>query len=393
MTTFMPPAANWPITVLVGPAATADGKWGAPTYNITSLVDMDSLRIAESGNYEPGTADFDVVQAPPGKSMPSNFPYFTDYLVNEGTVLIKDGTEEVFRGNIRQFKPSGNGIYRTTRVSAVDIGSLLDKTIISAIDKRPAGETDKQRISYLFATYGFAMPNVDLSGVQVLETNLGRQTFSNCTLRQALEKVLAQASPTANYWIDASGRLRTWDRNNPDLNADGTPRVAPYDIVVGGQGVIRALDNDELAPEDLVIDWDTSAIINWVKVRGVTAAGRLIVTDNVSIASYGRRQAFIDAPDADTDTKAIRVGLALLADAADPQARGSFSIQGPRSSKYGARWRPAQTVRVTSPFHGLLREPYRINRVTTRYISGEAARYTEVEFGGRRKWLRTGFER
>lgn len=387
--TFLRAAQNLPITILSGQAARSDGRWGAPANNITLLVPYDTLRVEETGNYEPGVAEFDVIQQPiGGVSMPSNAPYFEDMVFEEGTIRIEDDGETLFRGNVRALAPEAEGITRVLRVRAIDVGSILDKTIIAYPDRRPAGESDRDRILHLFNTYAYAMPNVDLSGVQTLDASLPKQTLQNVTLRQAIERVLGLASKTANYWVDANGRVRTWDVNNPDLDSNGVERVAPYEVNITPNPAA-----DEIAPEDFVFELDTENIINWVKVRGTNASARLVVTDDTSIALYGRRQAFIDAPDANTENKALRVGNAVLADAAYAQPRGSFSVQGLKTTKWGERWRPAQTLRITSPFHGLTRKRYRINRVITTYVSGAGDRKMEIEFGGRRKWLSGGYER
>ena len=143
------------------------------------------------------------------------------------------------------------------------------------------------------------------------------QRFKNMTLRQAIEAVLGLASESSNYYIDALGRLHTFDNSHSENIA------APYEVIVGTPST------NQMAPEDLVIDFDTSNLINDYQVRAKVRAADVRVADEYSMSRYGRRAAYIDAPDADTTAKATAVGNAALRDTADPIPRGSFSFSSP----------------------------------------------------------------
>lgn len=377
MITYTTTPTGWPVTILVGQANAGASR------SITRYVDLGTVRIEESGNNESATCSFDFIQE--ATSVPSNYStQFDDWAVPEGTVLFRHGSDEVFQGFIRQLNPVPEGISRRVSVTAYDIGTILDKIIVAGTDARPAGESDKARIQYLLAAYGQPLENVignqDFSQVQVLEADMPKQKFVNQTLRQAIEQVLGAASPTANYYIDPVGRLHTFDNDNPE------GLVAPYEVVTKATG----LASDECVVSDLSIEWDTSQLINHYKVRGKNASASIVISNSDSVARYGRRSAVIDAPDADTTDKATRVGLAALADTKNPLVRGSFTVEGAYVTRSGSRWRPGQKVFVTSAFHGLLRQPYRIVRVTTTYVSGVGDRQVSIEFGALKRRFNPG---
>ena len=376
-TVFNPSPTGWPVTVLVGQANAAAAR------SITRYVDLATLRFEESGNNEPATCEFEFIQE--SRSVPSNAPadQFSNWAVPEGPVLVRHGQETVFQGFVRQLSHVPEGISRRVRVAAYDVSTLLDRCIVRGSYVRAAGETDKARIQWLLTEFGDAIyalfGNLDFSMVQTLDTSMPRQRFGQLTLRQAIEQVLAAASPTANYYMDPVGRLHTFS----DANPEGLD--APYRI-----NTARTLASNECAPEDLSIEWDTSGLINIYKVRGRNAAGTETFFDPVSFQTYGARKSFIDGPDCDTFAKAQALADAALADTKDPLVRGRFSVQGTSVTRNGDRWRPGQKVYVTSAHNGLLAEPYRIVRVATTYLSGTGDRRCEIEFGGLRRRYRTG---
>ena len=374
----MPVATGFPATILIGrPQA-------APADNITRYVDWSSIRVEESGNHEPATAEFDFLQI--ATSVPSNAPanQFVERAVPEGTVLIRHGSDEMFLGFIRQIKYEPEGISRRVRITAADVTTLLDKSIIGEPVVRAAGESDRARIKWLFANYGWQiwriLGNVDYSFMQVLRANMPRQRFANITLRQAVEQVLGAASPTSNYYWDPVGRPHTFDAKNPEA------LTAPYRIHVTQDPAWN-----ECPPMDLSIERDTSGLINAWRVRGKNAAGTTRVGDRDSQIQYGLREGIVDGPDADTLAKGKDVGQAALADSKDPLVRGFFAVEKEYAVRNGAHWHGGQKVYVTSAVHGLLAEPFRIIRVTTSYLSGKGDRRVEVEFGARRpRWLTGG---
>src|SRR5262245_5210895 len=202
----MPAATGWPVTILSGRAK------ASPSLNITQYVDLSTVRIEETGIREAVTLTFSTVEEL--RSVPSNAnDSFTDMVFDEGWILFRQGADELFRGFVRQRQPTIEGISRRVNVTAVDIGALLDRKVIYPPVNRPSGESDKSRIQFLLANYGVQYmnhANSDVSQIQTLNADMPKQEFKNLTLRQAIERVLGTASPSANYYTDATGRLHTW---------------------------------------------------------------------------------------------------------------------------------------------------------------------------------------
>lgn len=336
-------------------------------------LDITSLRVEESGTQEQVTASFTLVDKDNSLRLP-----------DEGFVHIQHGGETIFKGFTRSRRPRIVALGKIAEITCNDIGSLLDTTLVVS-NIRKTDESDKARLLYLLATYGSqgiwnaGIGSTDPSKIQVLKGAMPNQKFKNMTLRQAIESVLGLASESSNYYLDASGRLHTFDNSNPESDS------APYSVKVA-----HALGATEIAPEDLVIDFDTSSLINDYQVRaGVRAAG-VRVADEYSMNRYGRRAAYIDAPDADTSAKATLVGMAALRDTADPIPRGSFTVQDTYVTRAGIRWMAGQSVPITSALHDMSAISQRIVRVSTEYLDGTGRRKQQIEFGGLRLRLRTG---
>lgn len=364
-------AVSAPVTLLVGPGGAA-----APSYNATRHIELESLRIEESGNRESATLEVEVFDR--------SLTLLNSIIGPEGKILCKINTEQVFLGYVRQPRAKWTGISRTLVLTAYDIGALLDRLIVYPSVKRDGGkERDKARIQYLLNTYGqtfMADGSSDFSKIQTLATDdLDAQRFANMTLRQAIEQVLGMASRSSNYFVDAKGRLHTFDTDNPETD------TAPYDINVAttpGAGAI--------APDDLDIEWDTTNLVNFWVVRGKNAAGSGAYSDSDSIQKYGLREAFIEAPDSTKVAQANRVGNAALRDTKDPVPRGTFSVFGPRSYNGTDRWMAGQKVTITSAAHGITSQVYRITRNTITLLDGTGNLRNEIEFGGNKRPFRQG---
>jgi hypothetical protein len=285
--------------------------WVAGT-QIAGLVDLSTLRIRESGNHEVGDCSFTV----------TDIGMVASTVTDEAFVHVEDHSGPLFKGFIRSRQPRVAAIGRVIDVTCRDISSLLDTTLVKS-NVRSAGESDKARIQYLLATYGSqglysnGIGSTDTSQIRTLRASMPAQRFRNLTLRQAIESVLGLASESSDYYVDNLGRLHTFDASQPE------PSAAPYLVVVGEPGL------GQFAPEEPVIDFDTDTLFNDYEVRAKVRSADLRVADTASIARYGRRAAYIDAPDADTVAKARAVGLAALKDNAAPKARGSFAVSSP----------------------------------------------------------------
>lgn len=319
--------------------------------NITDQVDMTTVTMQLAGSQETATCEFDLVDVDNSVSIAAEMLL----------TVTEVGTSEVlFGGFVRSNRPTVAATGRGVHVMAVDYNSLLDRQLVIS-DSRSSGESDLARLTYLMTTYGDQF-SADYSQIATLEASLPAQTFVAITLRQAIERVLGQASTLSAYHVDAQGRLVTYDRS--------TTTAAPFDVVVGAPGA------GEIAVDDFSIDFDSSNLANAIYVVGATAAGSGWFTDASSIAAYGRRERFFNAPDSDTSGKAAQVGAAVLQDQKNPIPRGSFTTVSPNDG-----WRIGQHTAVTSAQHGLTAEEYRVARVTVAYLNPAGDRQYRIEIG------------
>lgn len=339
-------------------------------------VDWSTLRIEDSGNHEVGQASFTV----------TDISLVASAVVDEAFVEIVDALGHRFKGFIKNRKVRLHGPGRHIDVTARGIEGLLD-TIIVVSNVRPAGESDKARIQYFLATYGNqglynnAFGSTDTSKIQTLNASLPKQRFKTETLRQVVEKILGLASDTADYYLDNLGRLHTFDATNTES------LTAPYVMRVGTPGAGEVAPEDEPSPD---IEWDTDTLVNDYWVTAGKRSADVRVADAVSIARYGRRAGFVDAPDADTVAKAEAVGNAALKDNAYPKVRGGFSVSSPYDKSGSKVWENGQMVTLHSAAHDLSGEQSRITGVEWEYVTGDGGRKASVRFGGDRLRLRSG---
>jgi hypothetical protein len=377
-------SGSTPVYVFVGPAN------GAYVHDITAKVPLDSIVLEETGTLDEAACSFSIID----KAL------LYTALRGEWRATIQHGTETVYRGYIGRPTAQIAAIYGELAVSCRDVGSLMDRLVVKSPIIRDVIETDKARIQWLVDAIGQPLVGeglTDWSNTQVLNAAMATQTFpTRLTLRQAIERVLAAASPSANYYLDFKPSLRTYDRDHPE-----TGHVAPKNV-----NASTALAGDEIAPSDLAVHWDTDGLVNGYFVQGKNAVASGWYTDADllpgpwSVYLYGYRQAYIQAPDADTQAKAARVASLALSDTRNPVPRGTFSTVVRWDE---TRFKGGQLIYVTSAVHGLNGagadagpwagsggdagdqiQPLRIVNVTTRYINGSGDRVQEVEFGGRR---------
>lgn len=319
--------------------------------DVTHKVDFPTIVMQLAGSQETATCEFDLTDT-------ANTVAVADEML---VTVTEVGTAEVlFGGHIRSNKPTVAATGRQIHIMAADYNSLLDRQLVIS-NSRTAGESDKDRLEYLMTTYGDQFSS-DFSLIATLEASMPAQSFNGITLRQAIERVLGQASTVSAYHVDPTGRLVTYDRT--------ATSAAPFDVTVGTPGA------GQIAVDNFGIDFDSSGLANAVYVVGASAAGSGWFTDPTSIAAYGRRERFFNAPDSDTSGKAAQVGAAVLQDQKDPIPRGSFTTESPNDG-----WRIGQHTAVTSTQHGLSAETMRIARVTVRYLTGTGKRAYTVEIG------------
>ncbi len=383
----------------------------APSGEFRELVDLDTsqLRIEESGTFEASTCSF--------RLRDKNLAYTAMRGGWHLQVVWRPTGELLFRGLVNA--PSRQSVVREhgIDITADDMSTLLDRLVITNKGIVRNEESLKARVAWLFGSMRngagsawsgtvVAQPMLDAgfnytTHVQNLDPNLPRQTFPpNLTLRQALERILSTVNNgsgpnSANYYV-AWPYLHVYDDDNPE-----TSRTAPYDI-----NETAAPSGTEVAPENMVVDWDATRLINAYYVRGRNAAGSGLYTDQDllsgpwSVNLFGFRSAYLDGPDCDTASKARRLARAALRDTRNPIARISLELTSEAKVMNGSkRWQGGQLVYITSAPHGLngsgsdagpwagsyALQPFRVARVTTTLLSGGGERKVELEIGARRR--------
>ena len=386
-------ASPQPLTFLIGKPNQN------PTVDITDRVDRETIRIEETGNHEGASCDFEFIDLTSAHVL--NRGRYNLQVMYRGTTL--------FRGIMGSVRPEIRAIYPNINMSARDIGSVLDDCIIKTYGKnggpitRKAGESDKARIAWLFDLIGPTGPRAlnATSKVQVLNASMPKQTFPpKLTLRQALERILGAASDSSNYYVDAAGRLHTFDDDNPESSVD-----SPYDIKVA-----TSLSGSEIAPIDLVHEWDPDNYFNGLFARAPTKGlSRFYIDSNPDLNMsapfagpiFGERHGYIDCPDSNTVAKVRRVVKAALRDTRNPVPRGSFTVEGSNCWNGSVRFQSGQLLYVTSAQYGLngrsadqgpwagsrAPQPFRIVRNLITPIDGGSNLRMEVEYGGRKPHL------
>jgi uncharacterized membrane protein YgcG len=316
-------------------------------------ITVDSLRLQDAGSREAASVPLEL-----------HDPTLAFDLLPEDEITISSvssPSDLIFGGNVRSLNTIIEAIGRTYSLTAYDYSTLLDRVNVVQ-DDLPAHNTDEQDLAYLMTTYGGA---VGLSGsnahIATLNADMPLIKLRLLTLRQAIETVLGTALVTGDYRMRADKMLETWD-TNPGLAA------APYAVVVGAPG------GGQIAPDNLQVQTDTSNLFNAYWVRGSTAAGSGWFVDAASVAQWGRREKYIDAPDSDLSWKAFNVGTGALVDTKEPKYRGSFRA-------YDGDWRSNQRFALTSPMHGFAAAPFDTVRVTRVYLDGTAREAFDIEFG------------
>jgi hypothetical protein len=318
--------------------------------DVTAKLDLATLSLMGSGMADSETLDFDLVDAAGSLTVTEN----------AAVSLTESGGAQTFGGFVQLVTPVPMAaVGRVIKVRCVSKGLLLDRLLVPS-DSRTA-ESDYNRIVHLLSTYGTGL-STTYTSIATLNGSLPAQTFTNMSLRSALEAVAALADPAATFYVDATGKLHYYKT---------VPTAAPYAIKVGTPG------GGEIAPETIEVARDAAGIVNAYYVQGANDIASGWVTDATSISAYGRREGYLHAPDADTTGKRDAYATAALAQTKDPIARGTFTTLSPNDG-----WAAEQTLTVTSAAHGLSGATFVIQKVTRRYLTGTGNRHYTVEFGG-----------
>lgn len=326
--------------------------------DITGDVKWNTFTVTDSGTNAKGTASMTIEAAASG------FASITDQAMLRVEEPANTSAPEVFRGFIRARRPGKDPRHPTLELIADDISTLLDDAFIPIELRRP--ETMQARIGYLWGQYAGQFLSGDLSYVLSVGSTLPLQRFEAVTLRQAIEMTIAQASSSADYYVDMLGRLHvfTSETNN-----------APFSINADSPG------GGAISPETLDVEFDSQSYANRVYVKGATPAASLYVQDEAAIAAANGlvRTTVVQAGDVTTATMARAIGNMYLGRVKNAKPRGLFITSSPDDG-----WRGGQSVTVTSADHAISGQTYKIARVTTKVLvpGVNMKRQYRVEFGG-----------
>lgn len=269
--------------------------------------------------------------------------------------------DDVFLGTVQRAWYDRAAVGRYVAIEAIGVSSLLDEILVP-FETRPAGESDRARVLYLWGKYGRSPLSGDPISVTQTQASMPADAFINLTLRSALRQCAAQAGSTVKFAIDALGKLHWF--------AGTETNPAPFNI-----NVAQTPGGGNIAPTALRVEKD-GVIKNRAYVRGANEAGSGYFQDDLSVSQYGTYETYLDAPSADTAAKAQNIARLYFGRVAQPRLRGSFSTESPNTG-----WRAGQYVTITDPQNGLSASSQRIARVTTTFISGTGKRRYVCEFG------------
>jgi hypothetical protein len=359
-TTLTTPASA-PWSLFAGPYELTSGAVGGPA------IDLSSLRFEDTGTSEVGTLEFDVIDMG-----------LASQLVDCMPIRVEDNLtpRTAWTGELVSRAPTVVASGAAIHVTCHDVGLYLDSSLVPSDARQNnsayfgAGtrlESDRLRIMYLLAIYGSRL-SADASQISLYVTKGANgmlpQRWLGLNLRQAAETVASAAGPDILVTTDPSGRLSYRKRL--------AGSAAPFALRVGNPG------GGEMSPENLVIEYDSTQIVNAYYVKGATAAGTGWVLDYASILQYGRHEAFVDAPDADTAAKRDALGAAYLSDNSQPVVRGSFEATSPYDG-----WVSGQLLTIASAPQFAISSPatYMVASVSWQFMSGAGDRHYNVAFG------------
>jgi len=338
--TALVPAGSFPYSIVIG------GVEVAPT-----RAALESVEFQDNGDDEPG--DFSARLWDPTNTLT---------ILERAVVYVQENAsnQQVFLGRVtkRAYEPTATG--RWIDVAAKSISRMLDEVLVVR-EKRPI-ESDRARVLYLWGKYA----RWPLSGdpVFVTQTNasIAADDLINLTLRQALRQTAGLAGSTVRLAVDPLGKLHWF------AGTESNP--APFNI-----NVALSPGGGNIAPDDLRVERDVT-IVNRVYVRGANAAGSGFYQDDVSVATYGPVENFLDAPTADTAAKAQSLARLYLGRVANPRTRATFNTEEPNDG-----WRAGQNVTVTDAQNDLSAASLRLARVTMRFTKGTGTKRYAVELG------------
>ena len=315
------------------------------------FAELDTIEFDETGDDDPGYCRMRLWD-------PS-----TSLTIREQSVVrVHDNTlgAQVFLGNVIRRRAIAEAVGRYIEVEAVSASAMLDELLVPNEVRPP--ESDRARVLYLWGKFAKYPLNPEASLVQQTNASVVADAMTGMTLRSALTQTAGLAGTNTRYYIDALGRL-VWRSGNGASSAPFNINVA---IAPGGGNI---------APEALSVTRD-GVIKNRLYVRAATVEASGWYQDDGSVATYGPREDYVDAPTTTTTASARTIAQLQLGKTAAPNIRAEFTALDPDSG-----WRADQNVTVTSAADDLAAEVLRIVKVTTTFWRGDGKRRYRISAG------------
>ena len=365
-------------------AAVTQGTGATTSASHPYCIFIDGLDVARVPG-TPGTVmgvDIDTVEINERLGEPSRFSCVVDdplktfvprynadvYVVDHRGMRYKSGayrTDDLFGGFLVSASKEPDGLgYRWT-LDCISLEVLLDQRVWSSgvypasTDVWSSGLTDTlhglaeavltmdHRVTLRYADWEMQPGTApDGGAASLLHGTAGSSlviplgflksavAFTGKTVRQVLMDINAVSDQPTDVALLADGE------DILDVDQRGRIRyypqwgVLPYEDIKQGTPANSGIYAGRPAPYDIEVQKDTSNLINAVYVRGIDGASSGWVEDAASIATYGRREAFLESADVVSSTSRDQTGRTYLL-GHTVNERIQFSLAGTHDSLIG----------------------------------------------------------
>jgi hypothetical protein len=347
----------------------------SPIAGAKNGVPLDSIEITDNGINAASTLTFTHEDPALAYALPAGAEMtFQDFRAGTPVGPLLFGGYLVSRELVPGFGPGGLSV----RCICTDYSLALDRRVLVSLWQTFINRTVQDILTNIMGYIGFPMPASCPSDSTVIPASTAAPlAFQGIPARSIVEQLVSRAQGIANtpfgyLTIPAKYlfilKLSAWTYAQPANITDAAPSA----------GLITA--------DKLTLEYDESAIINSVYVRGSSKANSVWVNDTASQTKYGVRQGIVDQPSATSLTAATNYGRAYLIDHKDAVVRGHFEVEGAAcyapASGSARHWNALSTFTLTNTALGLAASSLRASSVRTWFVGGNGAHRHEVYFGG-----------
>jgi len=306
--------------------------------DILDAVAVNSINIKNTAYSQTGVMSFALTGTP---YVPGAGAYDFD-VQPEYSVILQDGATKYYRGIVRNIRRQ-NIVPGTTlySIDCQDVSTLPNDDVCDVDAIRDfVFETDADRISWLFTTFGTKGVIIDTE-VQTLRSTMPFMDFTGKTLAEALDMICDLTG--GSWFVDYDLHLHYFTAES---------EVASYAFSDDPDGITT------VGYKNLEVPDESTELKNAVFVIGNGISDWY--EDATSIATYGRREASIRDDRVTEQDTLDSMGAAFLAANAYPKRAASLTT-------FTDGFRAGQTTFVTNADYGMSAEEYRITAVTTTF--------------------------